>query len=89
MDAAMTVCYTFYPILLFLYGFLMEMTTGSTIGQLIKGLYVRGHEGIKVPASQAAVRNLIKLLGVFVLLSGSQDMLLQDKYTKSVVCNKQ
>ena len=70
------------------YGTLMEIFKGATLGKMLMGLYVRGGQNEKADNMQIALRNVIKLLGVFCLIPVSEGMMLQEKLTSTAVCSK-
>ncbi len=81
-------CVLMQPIFMFVYGTCMEMLSGATLGKLVMNIYVRGMGSGKAETSQILLRNLVKLLGVFCLIPAAEGMMLQEKITSSVVCNK-
>ena len=87
--AGMVASIVMMPFALFLYGMLMEICAGATVGKKIVGLYVRGCGSENAQTSQIVLRNLIKLLGVICLIPAGEKMMLQEKLTDSCVCKKQ
>jgi len=52
-------------------------------------LHIRGKRSVEVMPSQVLIRNIIKLLGVFVVVFAQNEELLEDRATDSIVCMKE
>lgn len=63
---------------------LCELIGGATPGKAILGLRVRSKENTVPDASQVILRNLIKMLGIFLVFGGREDTL-DDRLTNSTV----
>lgn len=74
-----------FPIFVTLINIASELAFAATPGKKIMQLYVGSSVGGKVSAGCILCRNLIKLLGVFVLITGDSKILLEDKLTRSNV----
>lgn len=75
-----------FPIIITLINTVSELITATTIGKAIFRLYIRGKTVMEVMPSQVLIRNIIKLLGIFVVLFSRNDELLEDRATDSIVC---
>lgn len=78
-----------FPIIFTLINTISELTAATTIGKSMFRLYIRGKTNIEVMPSQILLRNIIKLLGVFVVVFSQNDELLEDRTTDSIVCIKE
>lgn len=65
-----------------------ELIFSSTLGKALLKLQVRGKSGNDAEPSQIVIRNIIKLLGIFVVVFGKNNQLLEDIATDSIVCEK-
>lgn len=72
---------TLFPVLLMLINTVSELITATTIGKAIFRMYISGKRGTEVMPSQVLMRNIIKLLGVFVAVFARNDELLEDRAT--------
>lgn len=78
-----------FPIVFTLINTVSELMTSTTIGKAMLRLHVRSRTGAEVMPSQILLRNIIKLLGIFVVVFSQQDKLLEDRVTDSIVCVKE
>ncbi len=74
-----------YPAFSYLVNSLLELCMGRTLGKMMLNQMVLDRSGEKADAGQIFYRNLIKMLGVFVLLFAEGDRLMEDKYTNTAV----
>ncbi len=77
-----------FPIVFTIINIISELVTATTIGKAMLRLYIRGKTEIEVMPSQVLLRNIIKLLGVFVVVFSRNNKLLEDTTTDSIVCIK-
>ena len=77
-----------FPIAFALINTVLEWTLSATIGKAILGLTVTDKAGERIMPSQALLRNLIKILGIFCLLFSKKGKLLEDRVTDSAVRRK-
>ena len=78
-----------FPIIFALINTVSELMTSTTIGKAMFRLHIRGKNGAEVMPSQVLIRNIIKLLGIFVVVFAQNDELLEDRATDSIVCIKE
>ncbi len=78
-----------FPIIFTIINTISELTTATTIGKAMFKLKIRGKTDVEVMPSQILLRNIIKLLGVFVVVFSRNDELLEDRATDSFVCMKE
>lgn len=78
-----------FPIIFTLINTVSELMSSTTIGKAMFRLYIRGKNGTEVMPSQVLIRNIIKLLGIFVVVFAQNDELLEDRATNSIVCIKE
>lgn len=78
-----------FPVVFTLINIVSELITSTTIGKAIFRLYIRGKTSAEVMPSQILLRNIIKLLGIFVVVFAQNDDLLEDRATDSIVCIKE
>lgn len=74
-----------FPTVFALINTIMELTASTTIGKAMLRMYVRGQSSIEVMPGQVLLRNLIKALGIFVLIFSKDNALLQDRLTDSII----
>lgn len=75
-----------FPVVFTLINTVSELITSTTIGKARFKLYIRGKTGTEVMPSQILLRNIVKLLGIFVVVFAQNDELLEDRTTDSIVC---
>ena len=75
----------FFPVVFTIVNISLELIMAKTLGKAMLKLYVRGKVYVNVEPGEIILRNLIKLLGPFVVLTYNDGCLLEDK-TNSVVC---
>ena len=78
-----------FPIVFMLINTVSELMTATTVGKAIFGLRIRGKTGTEVTPGQVLIRNIIKFLGIFVVVFSQNDELLEDRATNSIVCIKE
>lgn len=78
-----------FPIIFTLINTVSELMTSTTVGKAMFRLHIRGKTGTEVMPSQVLIRNIIKLLGIFVVVFAQNDELLEDRATDSIVCIKE
>lgn len=78
-----------FPIIFTLINTVSELMTSTTVGKAMFRLHIRGKTGAEVMPSQVLIRNIIKLLGIFVVVFAKNDELLEDRATDSIVCMKE
>jgi serine/threonine protein kinase len=78
-----------FPIVFTLINTIFELTTSATIGKLILHIYIRGKTDAELMPSQVLLRNIVKLLGIFVIVFAQNGELLEDRLTNSIVCIKE
>ncbi len=78
-----------FPVIFTIINTISELTTATTIGKAMFKLKIRGKTDVEVMPSQILLRNIIKLLGVFVVVFSRNDELLEDRATDSFVCIKE
>lgn len=78
-----------FPIVFTLINTVSELITSTTIGKAVFKLRIRGKTSAEVMPSQVLMRNIIKLLGIFVVVFARDDELLEDRATDSVVYMKE
>lgn len=83
---AMFILASMFPIILSLINIISELLLQTTIGKYAVGLKIIGKNEAEVLPNQIVLRNLIKLLGVLVVIFSRNDELLQDRATDSIVC---
>ena len=79
----------FFPMVFMFINTISELMTATTIGKAILGMYIRGKTSLKVMPGQVLLRNIIKVLGIFVVVFAQNDDLLEDRTTDSIVCVKE
>lgn len=77
-----------YPLVFTIINIISELISSTTLGKALFRLHVCGRNGEAVSASQIFLRNIVKLLGIFVVVFGKDDELLQDRAAGSLVCRK-
>ena len=77
-----------FPIVFMIINIVSELISSTTIGKAVFRLYVSGKSGGEALPGQILMRNVIKLLGIFVVVFARNDELLEDWVTDSVVCTK-
>ncbi len=82
--ASMEMCVLF-PAVFTIINTFFELISASTIGKMLLKLYVCGADGSNASPYQILMRNIIKLLGIFVLVFAKNGIMLQDRLTKSTV----
>lgn len=75
-----------FPIVFAAINTISEMAFSTTVGKALLKMYVRGRTSIEVMPSQILLRNIVKMLGVFVVVFAQNEELLEDKTTNSIVC---
>lgn len=75
-----------FPIVFTIINTFSELVLSTTLGKAILKLYVCGREGGRAAPGQILVRNLVKLLNVFVLMFSKNGKLLEDRLSNSMVC---
>ena len=78
-----------FPVIVTLVNIASELTTATTIGKASLRLFVKNKDGEEVTPSQIIIRNIIKLLGIFVVVFQNNEELLEDRATNSIVCEKE
>ena len=78
-----------FPIIFTLINTISELMSSTTIGKAMLKLHIRGKRSVEVMPSQVLIRNIIKLLGVFVVVFAQNEELLEDRATDSIVCMKE
>lgn len=78
-----------FPIIFTLINTISELMSSTTIGKAMLKLHIRGKRSVEVMPSQVLIRNIIKLLGIFVVVFAQNDELLEDRATDSIVCMKE
>lgn len=78
-----------FPIIFTLINTISELAAATTVGKTIFSLYVCGKTTFEAMPSQVLLRNIIKLLGVFVVVFSKDDELLEDRLTDSSVYTKE
>ncbi len=78
-----------FPVIFTIINTISELTTATTIGKAMFKLHIRGKTEVEAMPSQILIRNIIKLLGVFVVVFSHNDELLEDRVTDSIVCMKE
>lgn len=78
-----------FPIIFTLINTISELMSSTTIGKAMLKLHIRGKRSVDVMPSQVLIRNIIKLLGIFVVVFAQNDELLEDRATDSIVCMKE
>lgn len=74
-----------YPIFSFLINSLFEVLMNRTLGMLMLGLIVMNKKGGFADPGMLFLRNALKMLGVFILLSWDGNDLLEDRITNTAV----
>lgn len=77
-----------FPIAFTLINTISELITSTTIGKAMMNLTVIGKKDPVLMPGQILLRNIIKLLGVFVVVFAQNEELLEDRATDSIVCTK-
>ena len=77
-----------FPVILTICNIISEIATSKTPGKAMLGLYVRDRVHGKASVGQIIGRNLIKLLGIFVVVFSKEDNLLEDMASDSIVCEE-
>ena len=67
----------------------LELICGATVGKLCIGLRVKDENGTQAMPGQIFIRNLIKILGVFVVVFANDGDLLQDRATNAYIYEKE
>jgi uncharacterized RDD family membrane protein YckC len=84
-----TICLSMlFPFVFTIINTVAELLTSATIGKAIFRLRVRRKDGGEALSSQILLRNVIKMLGIFVLIFSANNQLLEDRATNSMVCVK-
>lgn len=78
-----------FPIIFTIVNTISEMLASTTLGKVILRMYICSKNGGEVQPSQIVFRNVIKMLGVFVLIFSQDNELLQDRTTDSIVYVKE
>lgn len=78
-----------FPITFTLINTVSELMTSTTVGKSVFRLQLRGKAGTELMPGQVLIRNIIKLLGIFVVVFSQNGELLEDRVTDSVVCIKE
>lgn len=78
-----------FPIVFTLINTVSELITSTTVGKAMFRLHICGKTGAEVMPGQVLIRNIIKLLGIFVIVFAQNDELLEDRATDSIVCMKE
>ena len=76
---------TMFPVVFTVANIALEFISSQTVGKALLGLRVCGRVYYEVEPGEIIIRNIIKLLGIFVYVFGDEGKLLEDK-TDSMVC---
>lgn len=87
-DSSMGLCMLF-PVVFALINTVLELISSATIGKAMLRLRICGKTGEEVMPSRVLARNLIKLLGIFVVVFSRNNELLEDRATDTIVCIKE
>ncbi len=74
-----------YPLFSFIINSLLELCMNRTLGMLMLGTVIQRKTGGNAVPGQLFLRNTIKLLGIFVLISWDGNQLLEDRITNTAV----
>lgn len=77
-----------FPIVFTIINTVMEMAASATVGKALLRLYVCSRTGDEAMPIQILIRNIIKNLGVFLIVFEKGEDLLDDRATDSIVCVK-
>lgn len=78
-----------FPIIFMLINTISELLSSTTFGKALLKLYVRGKTRPEAMPGQILLRNIIKMLTIFVVIFAQNDELLEDRVTDSMVCTKE
>ncbi len=78
-----------FPVIFTLINTISELLASTTVGKAMMKMYIRGKSSVDVLPSQILLRNIIKLLGIFVVVFARNDELLEDRVTNSIVYIKE
>lgn len=78
-----------FPIIFTLINTIFELMSSTTIGKAMLRLHIRSKTDEEVMPSHVLARNIIKLLGVFVVVFARNNELLEDRATNTIVCIKE
>lgn len=87
-ELAILLSWIMFPLVVVLINVISELLTTTTVGKGMFGLCVRNKNMGEPRAGQILIRNIIKLLNIFVLVFSQDDELLQDRCTDSMVYSK-
>lgn len=77
-----------FPLIFMLINAFSEISASTTIGKSVLGMYVRGKTDYAAQPGQIFLRNIVKMLGVFVVIFAKGNDLLEDDVTDTIVCMK-